>query len=67
MTLTSTPRLRQIPGMHARSATQPYQDVCTKWMHEPGMLTQGGPAPLASRLHRIPTRFLLNLHGIQWK
>ena len=33
-----------------------------------GMLTQGGqggrPAPLASRLHRIPTQFLLNLHGI---
>jgi hypothetical protein len=24
-------------------------------------------APLASRLHRIPTHFLLNLHGIQWK
>ena len=34
----------------------------------PGMLTQGGqggrPAPLASRLHRIPTHLLLNLHGI---
>jgi hypothetical protein len=35
----------------------------------PGMLTaqggQGGrPAPLASRLHRIPTHFPLNLHGI---
>ena len=34
----------------------------------PGMLTQGGqgghPAPLASRLHRIPTHFLLSLHGI---
>jgi hypothetical protein len=34
----------------------------------PGMLTQGGqggrPAPLASRLYRIPTRFLSNLHGI---
>jgi hypothetical protein len=33
-----------------------------------GMLTQGGqggrPAPLASRLHKIPTHFLLNLHGI---
>ena len=33
-----------------------------------GMLTQeahgGRPAPLASRLHRIPTQFLLNLHGI---
>ena len=33
-----------------------------------GMLTHGGqrghPAPLASRLHRIPTHFLLNLHGI---
>jgi hypothetical protein len=38
---------------------------------EPGMLTQGAqggrPAPLASRLHRIPIHFLLNLHGIQWK
>jgi hypothetical protein len=37
------------------------------WSH-PGLLTQGGqggrPAPLASRLHRIPTHFLLNLHGI---
>jgi hypothetical protein len=35
---------------------------------KPGLLTQGGqggrPAPLASRLHRIPTRFLSNLHGI---
>ena len=34
----------------------------------PGMLNQGGqggrPAPLASRLHRIPAHFLLNLHGI---
>ena len=34
----------------------------------PGMLTQGGQgghaAPLASRLHRISTHFLLNLHGI---
>ena len=33
-----------------------------------GMLTQGGqggrPAPLTSRLYRIPTHFLLNLHGI---
>jgi hypothetical protein len=33
-----------------------------------GMLTQGGqgghPAPLASRLHTIPTHFLSNLHGI---
>jgi hypothetical protein len=37
----------------------------------PGMLTQGGgerrPAPSASRLHRIPTYFLLNLHGVWWK
>jgi hypothetical protein len=36
--------------------------------HYAGMLTQGGqggrPAPLASRLHRIPTHSLLNLHGI---
>ena len=34
----------------------------------PGMLTQGGqgghPAPLASRLHRIPIHFLLHLHGM---
>ena len=34
----------------------------------PGMLTQGGqgghPAPLASRLYRIHTHFLLSLHGI---
>ena len=34
----------------------------------PGMLTQGGqggrPAPLGSRLHRIPAHSLLNLHGI---
>ena len=31
---------------------------------------QGGhPAPLPSRLHtcRIPTHFLLDLHGIEWK
>jgi hypothetical protein len=29
---------------------------------------QGGPpAPLASRFHRIPTHFLLNLHGLSWK
>ena len=27
----------------------------------------GRPAPLASRLHRVPTHFLLNLHGIWWK
>ena len=36
-----------------------------------GMLTQGGqggrPAPLASRLRRIPTHSLLNLQGILWK
>ena len=34
----------------------------------PGMLTQGGeggrPAPLASRFHRVPTHFILNLHGV---
>ena len=34
----------------------------------PGLLTQGRqgghPAPLASRLHRVPTHFLSNLHGI---
>ena len=34
---------------------------------DPGMLTQGRqggyPAPLASRLHRIPTRFRLNCVG----
>ena len=30
-----------------------------------GLPTQGGhPAPLAARLHRFPTHFLLNLHGI---
>ena len=34
-------------------------------MRVAGMLTQGGrPAPLASQLHRIPTHFLLNSHGI---
>ena len=27
----------------------------------------GRPAPLASRSHRIPTRFPLNLHAIAWK
>jgi hypothetical protein len=36
--------------------------------YDAGMLTQGGqgghPAPLASRLYRIPTHFLFNLHGI---
>jgi hypothetical protein len=36
--------------------------------YAPGMLTQGGQggrlAPLASRVHKIPTRFLLSLHGI---
>ena len=39
--------------------------VCMFWT---GMLTQGDQggrrAPLASRLHRIPTHFRLNLHGI---
>ena len=41
--------LRQIPGMHARSASQPYQDVCTKWMHDhieyvrPHFAENGGP------------------------
>jgi actin beta/gamma 1 len=38
-----------------------YNELCA------GLLTQGGqgghPAPLASRSHRIPTHFLLNLHG----
>jgi hypothetical protein len=33
-----------------------------------GVLTQGGqgrrPAPLAFRLHSIPTHFLLNVHGV---
>ena len=42
-----------------------------KYMSCAGLLTQGGqgrcPAPLASRLHRIPTHFLLNSHGIAWK
>ena len=37
----------------------------------PEMLIQGGeggrPAPLASRLHGIPTHFLLGLHRIEWK
>ena len=36
--------------------------------HAPGMLTQGAqggrPAPSASRMHRIPTHFPLNFHGI---
>ena len=43
-----------------------YDDAC-----QPGMLTQGGqggrPAPLALRLHRIPTHLRLNWHGIAWK
>ena len=39
------------------------------WLFLAGMLTQWGPggghpAPLASRLHRIPTNFLLSLHGV---
>ena len=41
---------------------------CAANMHQAGMLTQEGqggrPAALASRLYRIPTHFLLNLHGI---
>ena len=36
-----------------------------------GMLTQEGwgglPGPLAARLHRIPTHFILYLHGVAWK
>jgi hypothetical protein len=46
-------------------------DPLRLYIHEdglvPGMLTQGArgaPGPLASRLYRIPTHFLLNLHGI---
>jgi hypothetical protein len=41
--------LREIPGMKARSATQPYQDVCTGWMHNhiehvrPFFAENGGP------------------------
>ena len=41
--------LREIPGMKARSATQPYQDVCTEWMHShieyvrPFFAENGGP------------------------
>ena len=41
--------LRQIPDMHARSASQPYQDVCTSWMHDhieyvrPHFAENGGP------------------------
>ena len=40
-----------------------FAGLCVAWM-----LTQGGqggrPAPLASRLHTIPTHFLLNLHRV---
>ena len=46
-------------------------DACTAERCGSRMLTQGGqggrPAPLASRLHRIPTHFLLNLHGFSRK
>lgn len=41
--------LREIPGMKPRSATQPYQDVCTSWMHNhieyvrPFFAENGGP------------------------
>lgn len=41
--------LGQIPGMHPRSATQPYQDVCFDWMHShieyvrPYFAENGGP------------------------
>lgn len=41
--------LHEIPGMHARSPTQPYQDVCTSWMHNhieyvrPFFAENGGP------------------------
>ena len=39
--------------------------------HGTRMLTQGGqggrPAPLALQFHRIPTHFLLNLHGFSRK
>ena len=31
---------------------------------DPGRGQGGRPAPFASRLHRIPTRFQLNLHGV---
>jgi hypothetical protein len=43
-------------------------DIEARRLCDPGMLTQGGqgsrPAPLASRLYRIPTHFPLHLHGI---
>ena len=42
--------LRQVgPGMHPRSATQPYQDTCYRWMHShiefvrPHFAANGGP------------------------
>ena len=42
------------------------EQLAATW--RPGLLTQGDqggrPAPFASRLHRIPTQFLFNLHRI---
>ena len=53
------------PGPPQVLAT-PLEERWAQW--DPGMLTHGGsggsPAALASRLHMIPTRSRLDLHGL---
>ena len=60
-----TPWLIEVNTSPSCSSSSP---IDKKIKSETGVLTQvgqgGRPAPLASRLHRIPTHFRLNLHGI---
>ena len=59
--------LGTVPGLAAAQLAAARKEMAED-EYEAGVLTQGGqggrPAPLTSRLHWIPTHFLLNLHGI---
>jgi hypothetical protein len=63
-------RMYTLVCRRSRSTQSSSRSRCTRGVfhNEAGVLTQGGqggrPAPLASRLHTIPTHFLPNLHGI---
>jgi hypothetical protein len=61
----STPTGHGAPGKVLAEAKRQWAAGAKNFWSQTGLLSQGGcPAPLASRLHRIPTHFLLNLRAI---
>jgi hypothetical protein len=51
------------PAEAASDPADPEEEVPARDANSGGQ-GDANPAPLASRLHRIPTHFMLNLHGI---